>query len=109
MQDEIRSTEATLGHALRQRRASQRLSLRALAQRTGYSPSFLSQVENGQSSPSISSISKITEALNVPLWEFFQALQAPLSETGPDRSSLASCMLAVGHDESENSGSSPFE
>src|SRR5688500_12228379 len=80
MQNAINNSEETLGHALRQRRASQHLSLRTLAQRTGYSPSFLSQVENGQSSPSLTSIARITEELHVPLWEFFQTLQTTPEE-----------------------------
>lgn len=41
--------------------------MRALAQRTGFSPSFLSQVELGQSSPSLSSLQRICEALEVDL------------------------------------------
>jgi XRE family transcriptional regulator, regulator of sulfur utilization len=41
--------------------------VRALAQRTGFSPSFLSQVELGQSSPSLASLQRICEALDVDL------------------------------------------
>jgi XRE family transcriptional regulator, regulator of sulfur utilization len=67
--------EENLGAALRQLRARQHLSLRTLAERTGFSPSFLSQVENGQSSPSLSSIEKITAALGLTLGEFFQSMQ----------------------------------
>ena len=67
--------EENLGAALRQLRARQHLSLRTLAERTGFSPSFLSQVENGQSSPSLSSFEKITAALGVTLAEFFQSIQ----------------------------------
>jgi XRE family transcriptional regulator, regulator of sulfur utilization len=74
--------EENLGAALRQYRARQHLSLRTLADRTGFSPSFLSQLENGQSSPSLSSIEKITAALGVTLGHFFQGLQGPNSETG---------------------------
>jgi quercetin dioxygenase-like cupin family protein len=48
------------------------MSLRALGERTGFSASFLSQIENGQSSPSISSMEKIASALGVTLWQFFQ-------------------------------------
>jgi transcriptional regulator with XRE-family HTH domain len=67
--------EENLGDALRQIRARQHLSLRTLAERTGFSPSFLSQVENGQSSPSIASIERITRALGVTLGQFFQAIE----------------------------------
>jgi transcriptional regulator with XRE-family HTH domain len=69
--------EENLGAALRQLRARQHLSLRTLAERTGFSPSFLSQVENSQSSPSLCSIEKITAALGLTVGDFFQFMQAP--------------------------------
>ena len=47
------------------------MSLRALAERTEFSASFLSQIENGQCSPSISSMEKIANALGVTLGQFF--------------------------------------
>jgi quercetin dioxygenase-like cupin family protein len=49
------------------------MSLRALASRTDFSPSFISQVENGTVSPSIASMEKIARALGVTLGEFFAA------------------------------------
>lgn len=63
--------EEDLGKAVRELRERARLTLRALAARTGFSASFLSQVENGQASPSISSMEKIATALGVSLGEFF--------------------------------------
>ncbi len=47
------------------------MSLRALADRVDFSASFLSQIENGQCSPSISSMEKIANALGVTLGQFF--------------------------------------
>jgi transcriptional regulator with XRE-family HTH domain len=47
------------------------MSLRALADRTGFSPSFVSQLENGEVSPSLGSLEKITETLGVTLRDFF--------------------------------------
>jgi quercetin dioxygenase-like cupin family protein len=49
------------------------MSLRTLATRTDFSPSFISQVENGVVSPSIASMEKIATALGVTLGEFFAA------------------------------------
>jgi quercetin dioxygenase-like cupin family protein len=49
------------------------MTLRALAARTDFSPSFMSQVENGTVSPSIASMEKIANALGVSLGEFFAA------------------------------------
>jgi transcriptional regulator with XRE-family HTH domain len=65
-------TDTNLGHSVRQLREGRQLSLRALAELTGFSASFLSQVENGQASPSISSMERIAVALGVTLGEFFQ-------------------------------------
>ncbi len=48
------------------------MSVRMLASLTDFSPSFISQVENGQASPSISSLERIASALGVSLPEFFE-------------------------------------
>ncbi len=60
-----------LGSRLRRQRLQAGLSLRALAARTEFSPSFISQVEHGQASPSISSLQRIAEALDMSLGQFF--------------------------------------
>lgn len=62
-----------VGEWVRRLRTEQRMSLRALAQRTDFSPSFISQVENGVVSPSIASMEKIAGALGTTLSEFFAA------------------------------------
>ncbi len=64
-----------LPQSLRSLRESRHISLRALAEQTGFSPSFLSQVENGQTSPSLSSMERIATALGVTLAEFFHHAQ----------------------------------
>jgi ribosome-binding protein aMBF1 (putative translation factor) len=48
-------TQQAVGEYVRRLRTGRSLSVRELAARTGFSPSFISQVENGQASPSISS------------------------------------------------------
>jgi XRE family transcriptional regulator, regulator of sulfur utilization len=63
--------EQTLGTSLRYLREQHGMSLRALAERVDFSASFLSQIENGQCSPSISSMEKIANALGVTLGQFF--------------------------------------
>jgi transcriptional regulator with XRE-family HTH domain len=67
--------EANLGEAVRRLRERSHMSLRTLAERSDFSPSFISQVENGQASPSISSMEKIALALGVTLGEFFQTTE----------------------------------
>jgi XRE family transcriptional regulator, regulator of sulfur utilization len=68
--------ERTLGASLRRIREQNGVSLRNLAEKATISPSFLSQIENGQSSPSISSMEKILAALGVTLGEFFASANA---------------------------------
>lgn len=59
-----------LGHLVRARRKELGLSLRALAERVGVTASFLSQVERDLTSPSIASLTKISRALDVPVFHF---------------------------------------
>ncbi len=65
--------QEAVGAHIRQLRLASHMSLRTLAARTDFSPSFISQVENGLVSPSINSMQKIAEALRVTLGEFFAA------------------------------------
>ena len=60
-----------LGAWIRRSRSAQSLSVRALAARTGFSASFISQVENGVVSPSIASMEKICHVLGATLSECF--------------------------------------
>lgn len=60
-----------LGRRLRQLRHLQQLSLAAVARHAGMSPSFLSQLERGATSPSISSLRRICAVLGVTLAELF--------------------------------------
>jgi quercetin dioxygenase-like cupin family protein len=63
--------QEAVGAHIRQLRLASQMSLRTLAARTDFSPSFISQVENGLVSPSINSMQKIAEALGVTLGQFF--------------------------------------
>lgn len=65
------TAEQNLGELLRQLRTERNLSVRTLAGRTGFSPSFVSQVELNQASPSIASLERLAAALGVTLGEFF--------------------------------------
>jgi XRE family transcriptional regulator, regulator of sulfur utilization len=62
-----------VGERLRQLREERRISVRKLAELTEFSASFISQVENGQASPSIGSLERIASAVGVTLGEFFAA------------------------------------
>lgn len=68
--------EESLGESLRALREQRGVSLRTLAAQTDFSPSFLSQIENGQCSPSISSMERIAKVLGVTLWQFFRVAES---------------------------------
>ena len=59
-----------LGHRIRARRQELGLSLRELAGRVGLTASFLSQIDRDLASPSIESLRKISDALEVPIFHF---------------------------------------
>lgn len=59
-----------LGEKIRKIRSEKDMSLRDLAEKTGLTPSFLSQVERDLTEPSITSLRKISGALDVPIFFF---------------------------------------
>ena len=69
-----------IGEHIRRLRLKRHVSMRAFAAQTGFSPSFISQLENGQVSPSLGSLQKIAEALGVTLGEFFAAAASQAEE-----------------------------
>jgi quercetin dioxygenase-like cupin family protein len=70
--------EVHVGDIVRHLRRTHHLSVRTLANKCGFSPSFISQVELRQASPSIASTERIASALGVTLGEFFRAVDPPL-------------------------------
>ncbi len=65
--------EAELGSRLRAVRQNRGLSLTELSELAGFSPSFLSLVERGKSSLSMTSLKKVADALGVPMSTFLPA------------------------------------
>ena len=61
-----------LGGRIKELRLQRGLTLKDLAERTGFSPALLSQVENNLVSPSISTLWNFAEALGVKIGYFFQ-------------------------------------
>jgi transcriptional regulator with XRE-family HTH domain len=70
--------EVHVGDIVRRLRKKHHLSVRTLADKCGFSPSFISQVELRQASPSIASTERIASALSVTLGEFFRAVDPTL-------------------------------
>lgn len=58
---------------IRTMRSERSLTLKELAEKTGLSVSFLSQVERSESSIAITSLQKIAEAFAVPITHFFES------------------------------------
>ena len=71
------STETRIGEVIKRLREESGLSLRTLATRVDFSASFLSQLENGQVSPSLASLERIVTELGVTLADLFEASQKP--------------------------------
>src|SRR5882724_6871579 len=68
-----------LGPRLRQLRSQRELTIAQLAEKAGVSSGMISQIERGNSNPSIKTLQRLRAALGVNLWEFLD-----------DRSSTAS-------------------
>src|SRR5512132_253670 len=60
-----------VGGRLRELRESRGISMRTLATRSGLSANALSMIERGRTSPSVSTLYKLADALGVPVTEFF--------------------------------------
>lgn len=67
--------EVLVGRNLRDLRTKRGLSLRALAELSGLNVNTLSLVENGKSSPSVSTLQQLAFALEVPITAFFESEQ----------------------------------
>lgn len=70
-----------IGPRLKDLRTARHMSLRELGAATGFSASFLSQVERGEASPSLSSLDKIARALGISLSGLLS--EPGTSATGP--------------------------
>jgi transcriptional regulator with XRE-family HTH domain len=72
-----------IGEQLRARRHALGLSLRALADRLGVSPSLISQIERGRANPSVSTLYAIVAELDVSLDELlFNERRGPAERPG---------------------------
>jgi transcriptional regulator with XRE-family HTH domain len=67
--------QGKLGAQLRRLRMERQMSVRTLAARSGFSPSFISQVEADLVSPSIASLEKIAGQLRISLAQLFSSIE----------------------------------
>jgi len=66
------SMNVDVGGNLRRLREERSLSIRALAEKSGLAVNTLSLIENGKSSPSVSTLQQLAGALMVPITAFFE-------------------------------------
>jgi transcriptional regulator with XRE-family HTH domain len=66
------AAEIDVGRRLRELRAASGFSLRALAEKSQLNANTLSLIENGKTSPSVSTLQHLARALNVPITAFFE-------------------------------------
>lgn len=64
--------DINVGQRLRELRAMRTLSIRSLAELSGLNFNTLSLIENGKSSPSVSTLQQLSMALGVPITAFFE-------------------------------------
>ena len=70
---ESKSEVDLVGHRLRALRKKRGLSLRALANWCGLNVNTLSMIENGKTSPTVSTLNQLAEGMNIPISEFFRS------------------------------------
>lgn len=66
-----RDTKPNVGIRLRTFRERQGWSLRALSDRCGLSINAISRIERGENSPTVSSLTRLSSALNIQITDFF--------------------------------------
>jgi transcriptional regulator with XRE-family HTH domain len=75
---DVDAISVDVGQRLRGLREERDLSIRALARESGLSANALSMIERGKTSPSVSTLYKVADALNVPITALFRV--APTRE-----------------------------
>lgn len=73
--DGERALEAAIGREVRRLRERADLTLQDLSHAASISPGMLSKIENGGTSPSLSTIQALSKALNVPVTALFRGVE----------------------------------
>jgi transcriptional regulator with XRE-family HTH domain len=81
------STDLMVGQRLRDLRTRSGYSLRALAERSALNINTLSLIENGKSSPSVSTLQQLALALDVPITAFLNRSHCKRALSNPSRCS----------------------
>ncbi len=81
--DENTEMDIDVGRSLRQLRGKTQLSLRALAKKSGLAINTLCLIENGKTSPSVSTLQRLALGLEVPITAFFETNAPDQTESLP--------------------------
>ncbi len=73
--DRERNLETAIGRQVRGLRQNQRITVKELSDQTGLSIGMLSKIENGITSPSLTTLQTLARALNVPLTALFRQFE----------------------------------
>jgi transcriptional regulator with XRE-family HTH domain/quercetin dioxygenase-like cupin family protein len=87
-----------VGERVATHRKDRHLKVSELARMVGVSPSLISQIERGQSQPSVATLFALAESLEVPVDAFFvkdSVSDAPATEPGAAASEAAAPVVAV--------------
>jgi transcriptional regulator with XRE-family HTH domain len=79
----VESAADGIGERVAAHRASRNIKVSELARLVGVSPSLISQIERGQSRPSVSTLFALAEALEVPVDAFFRSGPPPEATDPP--------------------------
>ncbi len=97
-QGEPNGVSAAVGLAVRQQRLRADLTLRDLGARSGVSSAMISRIENGQVSPSLSTLEALAAALEVPVVSLFEhTLRAADINFVKSGEGLPAVRIAPGH------------
>jgi transcriptional regulator with XRE-family HTH domain len=87
-----------IGERLAEHRNRRGVKVSALARQIGVSPSLISQIERGQSRPSVSTLFALAEALEVPVDAFFRDGEAAAPPSAPTEPARGPARALRGHD-----------
>ena len=77
----VNNLELAIGHEVRTYRKTLGITVADLASATGMSVGMLSKIENGNISPSLTTLQALSRALGVPLTAFFRRFEEPHNAT----------------------------
>ncbi len=69
------SLELAIGHQIKEFRKQLKMTVTEVAKQADLSPGMLSKIENGHTSPSLSTLKSLSNALNVPVTSLFRKFE----------------------------------